>query len=141
MRISYDVNSAVGFQYKPSGASVSMKQQLLVLILACVAMMAAGCEVERRKSDAELGLTPEQAIGRRVYDQHCIRCHEPYSTRGRNGPSLHGIYKKQFMPSGIPANDDRITDIVQLGKAKMPAFGNEISPDQLRALLAYMKTL
>jgi mono/diheme cytochrome c family protein len=118
-----------------------MKQHFTVFILASAAMLASGCQVERRKSDAELGLTPEQAIGRRVYDQHCIRCHEPYSTHGRNGPSLAGIYKKQFMPSGIPANDDRITDIVQLGKAKMPAFGNEISPDQLRALLAYMKTL
>ncbi len=120
-----------------------MKRHSLALTFAVIALILlfAGCEVERRKSDAELGLNPEQAIGRHVYDQHCIRCHEPYSTRGRNGPSLAGLYKRHFMPSGIPANDDRITDVIMMGKAKMPAFRDEIDQQQLQALLAYLKTL
>lgn len=118
------------------------KHSLFVLLpIAALWFMSTACEVERRKSDAELGLTPQQAIGRRVYDQHCIRCHEPYATRGRNGPSLAGLYKKPYMASGIPANDERITDIIRLGKAKMPAFRQEIDQRQLEALLAYMKTL
>jgi mono/diheme cytochrome c family protein len=111
-----------------------------VLGLAMLLTLAA-CQVERRKSDAELGLTPVQAHGRNVYDQHCIRCHEPYSTRGKNGPGLAGLNKKGYMPSGIPVNDDRLTDVIMLGKAKMPAFKESITPDQLNALLAYMKTL
>lgn len=99
------------------------------------------CQVERRRSDAELGLNPQQAAGRNVYDQHCIRCHEPYSTRGKNGPGLAGLNKKGFMPSGIPVNDDRMTDVIMMGKSKMPAFRGSISPTQLQDLLAYMKTL
>ena len=31
------------------------------------------CNVERRKSDAELGLNPQQAAGRSVYDAFCDR--------------------------------------------------------------------
>ena len=101
----------------------------------------AACNVERRKSDAELGLSPQQARGRHVYDQHCIRCHEPYSTRGHNGPGLAGLNKKGFMPSGIPVNDDRLTDVIMMGKSKMPAFRNSITQEQLQDLLAYIKTL
>ena len=45
------------------------------------------CDVERRKSDAELGLNPQQAAGRKIYDNYCDRCHRPYSTKGRKGPA------------------------------------------------------
>ena len=45
------------------------------------------------------------------------------------------------MPSGQPANDDRIGEVVLRGRAKMPAFGDTLSERQLDALLAYLKTL
>jgi mono/diheme cytochrome c family protein len=97
--------------------------------------------MERRKSDAELGLTPEQARGRSIYDQHCIRCHEPYTRWGTHGPSLKNLYKKPYLPSGMPLNDERLTDVIMLGKAKMPSFGNALNQRQLQELLAYLKTL
>ena len=102
----------------------------------------AGCEVERRKSDAELGLNPQQAAGRRIYDQHCDRCHEAYSSKNRKGPSLKGMFKKQYLEeSGLPANDDRVTDIIQLGRDKMPGFGPVLNQQQVNDLLAYLHTL
>lgn len=104
-------------------------------------LVSLGCQAERRKSDAELGLSPTQAMGRRVFDANCARCHEPYSSRGLHGPSLHNVYKRQYLPSGIPANDDRITEVIVRGRAKMPAFGNTIPDVQIEALLAYLKTL
>jgi mono/diheme cytochrome c family protein len=110
--------------------------------LCLLALLAAfGCHVEPRKSDAELGLTPTQAMGRHVFDANCARCHEPYSSRGLHGPSLHDVYKKQYLPSGMPANDERITAVIVRGRAKMPAFGDTLSDSQIDALLAYLKTL
>lgn len=114
----------------------------LFLLLCLLALLVfSSCKVERRKSDAELGLTSVQAVGRRVFDANCARCHEPYSSRGLHGPSLHNLYKKQYLPSGMPANDDRITEVIVRGRAKMPAFGNTLSDSQIDALLAYLKTL
>lgn len=102
----------------------------------------SACEVERRKSDAELGLTPQQADGRHVYDQYCNRCHAPYSSRGRQGPSLQGIFKKQYLSkSGLPANDDRVREIVLLGRGKMEGFSNILSSEQVSDLIAYLHTL
>ena len=102
----------------------------------------AGCDVERRKSDAELGLNPQQAEGRKLYDNYCDRCHEPYSSRGKKGPSLKGVFKKQYLSvSGLPANDERMTDIVKYGRSKMEGFGQIMTDQQIQELLAYLHTL
>lgn len=102
----------------------------------------AGCTAERRKSDAELGLNPQQAAGRQIYDRYCDRCHEPYSSGGKQGPSLKGVFKKQYLSlSGLPANDERVAEITRLGRAKMPAYGQVLSQQDIADLLAYMHTL
>jgi len=113
---------------------------LSVLILVGI-VASFGCESEPRKTDVELGLTPQQAMGRRVYDARCAECHYAYSSRNLRGPSLHGLFKKQYMSSGIPANDERVTDIILLGRAKMPGFQQKLTQQQLNDLLAYLHTL
>ena len=101
-----------------------------------------GCDIERRKSDAELGQNPQQAAGRRIYDAECDRCHEPYSTRGKKGPGLKGIFKHQYLSlSGLPANDERVTDIIRLGRKEMPAYSQKLDDQQIEDLLAYLHTL
>ncbi len=111
-----------------------------VVILALLVL--AGCDVERRKSDAELGLNPQQAEGRKLYDNYCARCHEPYSSRGKKGPGLKGVFKQQYLSlSGLPANDDRMTDIVKYGRAKMEGFRQVMTDQQIKDLLAYLHTL
>lgn len=110
--------------------------------LALLASLLSGCEVERRKSDAELGLNPQQAAGRHIYDQYCDRCHSAYTTRGRKGPSLKGIFKKPYLSmSGMPANDTRVNDIIRIGRNKMDGFGNVLTEEQINDLLAYLHTL
>ena len=111
-----------------------------VVIVIFVALV--GCDVERRKSDAELGLNPQQATGRKLYDNYCDRCHEPYSSRGKKGPSMKGVFKRQYLSlSGLPANDDRMTDIVKYGRSKMEGFGQVMTDQQIKDLIAYMHTL
>ncbi|MDR3764083.1 MAG: cytochrome c [Acidobacteriota bacterium] len=118
------------------------RPQHAALALAMLLVLAlAGCTAQRRLSDAELGLTPAQARGRRVFDNNCARCHQPYSSRGLHGPSLQGVYKKEFLPSGRPANDQRITETILHGRDKMPAFGDSLTTEQIDTLLSYLKTL
>jgi len=115
---------------------------LRVSVVIGTLLLAAGCDVERRKSDAELGLNPQQAAGRKLYDTYCDRCHEPYSSRGKQGPSMQGIYKRQFMElSGLPVNDERMTDIIVHGRSKMQGLGQVLNEQQVKDLLAYMHTL
>ena len=127
----------------PRTRSSSWFQGLLVLAgTASLLLLSSGCDVERRKSDAELGLNPQQAAGRRIYDQHCDQCHEPYSSRGKKGPGLKGVFKKQYLSeSGLPANDDRVGEIIRFGRSKMPAYGQTLDQQQIQDLVAYLHTL
>lgn len=113
-------------------------------ILLAVALLASAfaCDVERRKSDAELGLNPQQSAGRKIYDSECDRCHEPYSTKGKKGPGLKGVFQHKYLSlSGLPANDERVTDIIRLGRNEMPAYSQKLSPQDVQDLLAYLHTL
>jgi mono/diheme cytochrome c family protein len=101
-----------------------------------------GCDLQRRKSDAELGLTAQQAAGRRIYEDRCERCHEPYSTKGKKGPGLEGLFKHQYLSlSGLPANDERVLDILSHGRKDMPGYSQVLTPQQMADLLAYLHTL
>ena len=111
-------------------------------LVTMLLVVTSACEVERRKSDAELGLNPQQASGRHIYDQYCDRCHEPYSSRGKKGPPLKGIFKQQYLPlSGLPANDERVGEIIKFGRSKMEGFGRVLNDQQIKDLLVYLHTL
>lgn len=104
--------------------------------------MLAGCDAERRKSDAELGLNAQQSAGRKIYDSYCDRCHEPYSTKGKKGPGLKGVFENKYLSlSGLPATDERVTDIILHGRKEMPAYSQTLNPQDVQDLLAYMHTL
>src|SRR5713226_6486259 len=142
------MTSLLRLPYYPTSAAITMKfsNWISPCPRACVAMLAlvalAGCDVERRKSDAELGLNPQQAAGRKIYDNYCDRCHEPYSSRGKKGPSLKGVFQHKYLSlSGLPANDERVTDIIRLGRNEMPGYSQTLNSQDIQDLLAYLHTL
>jgi mono/diheme cytochrome c family protein len=122
---------------------LSLRNRWCGIVLGIVAVaLTAACDVERRKSDAELGLNAQQAAGRRIYDSECDRCHEPYSTRGKKGPGLKGVFQHKYLSlSGLPATDERVTDIIRLGRHEMPGYAQKLSPQEMQDLLAYLHTL
>jgi hypothetical protein len=120
--------------YVPLGLRLSVAVAFLLVF--------AGCDAERRKSNAELGLNPQQATGRKLYDNYCDRCHEAYSSHDKKGPALQGIFKHQYLPvSGLPANDERVGEIVKVGRSKMQGFGQVMTDREIQDLLAYLHTL
>jgi mono/diheme cytochrome c family protein len=122
--------------------TTSSNRPRVAAAICALILLSCGCDVQRRKSDAELGLTSQQSAGRRLYDQYCDRCHEPYSSREKKGRSLQGVFKKQFLSqSGMPANDERVGEMILTGRNMMPAFGQVMSQQQVQDLLAYLHTL
>jgi mono/diheme cytochrome c family protein len=111
------------------------------MVLVGLVILSA-CDVQRRKSDVELGLNPQQSAGRKIYDSHCDRCHEAYSTRGKKGPGLKGIFQQKYLSlSGLPANDERVSDIIRLGRNQMPGYSQTLSSQDIQDLLTYLHTL
>jgi mono/diheme cytochrome c family protein len=92
------------------------------------------------KTDSELGLNAKQAAGRHLYQQTCAPCHDAHSVPGQNGPSLKGLFRKPFLPSGLPSNERFVRQTIVGGRNMMPAVGGSFTPQQLDDLLAYLHT-
>src|SRR5262249_44511705 len=71
------------------------------------------------------------ALGRQVFVQNCARCHGE-NAEGKIGPKL----------VGTPHSADEVRQFVTRGfPGKMPAFGSQLSGDQVAAVAAYVKSL
>jgi mono/diheme cytochrome c family protein len=108
---------------------------------AMISFLFAGCRPPLPPSKPLSELTPQEAAGRQVYVSHCARCHFANTDRSLHGPGLQALYKQKYLPSGGPANDDRVSAVILHGHNLMPAFGNSLDEQQLQDLLAYLHTL
>ncbi len=86
-------------------------------------------------------LTPVETQGYLLFQSNCARCHLPNTTRALHGPGLQALYKQPYLPSGAPANDDRVQSVIVHGRGMMPAFGNTLDDEQIHTLLTYLHTL
>lgn len=86
-------------------------------------------------------LSPTETMGHAVFVAHCSTCHHDRTNDPLNGPGLAGLYKKPYLPSGAPANDDRVRNTIVHGRNMMPAQGWTMTDTELDDLLAYLHTL
>lgn len=114
---------------------------VLVFLLITPFCLLAGCGPSLPPSKPLGELTSQELHGHSVYVAQCARCHYANSDGSLHGPGLHGLYKRKYLPSGAPANDDRVTATILHGRNMMPSFGNTMDEEQLADLLAYLHTL
>lgn len=112
---------------------------LYALPSALYALLLTGCHHLPPPKPLEQ-LTPQEAQGHAVFEAHCAVCHYDRQEGPRNGPSLLGVTKKSYLPSGAPSTDERITATIQHGRGMMPAQPN-LDDLEMQSLLAYLHTL
>ena len=110
------------------------------LFATVVCAVTAGCRSTTPSKPLAM-LTAQEQLGRADYTANCGACHYDRESGSLHGPSLQGIYKKPYLPSGAPANDDRIRNVILHGRGNMPALGGSVSDDTVTDILAYLKTL
>jgi mono/diheme cytochrome c family protein len=130
------VYASRGVQY-----DYDLKPSVAILAWGILLVLAVGCGEPAPKSDAELGLNAQQSNGRRVFERYCAACHNAYSSSGNKGPSLKHLFRKEFLPSGLPANDRFVEQTIVGGRNMMPAMSDAITQQQLDDLTAYLHTL
>ena len=86
-------------------------------------------------------LSPQELAGHQVFMAQCSHCHYANSERGLHGPGLLGLFRQSYLPSGMAANDERVTSIILHGHGMMPAMADRLDNKQLQDLLAYLHTL
>jgi mono/diheme cytochrome c family protein len=107
-------------------------------LVAAGLLVLAGCESQNGPSGP---LNRQEEQGHRVFQVACAQCHDPYSARPRAGPGLRDLFRKRYLPSGAPANDERVRATILNGRVNMPAFRNILDQPELDDLLAFLHTL
>ena len=120
---------------------VAVKQNVLFFFILALMGFLAACGRAKPKTDAELRLNAQQASGRHIFQMDCSTCHHAYSSAGATGPSLKGLFKRRYLPSGLPANDRFVRGTIVGGRGMMPGFGGALTTQQVDDLLAYLHTL
>jgi len=119
-----------------------MKRLLLIPALALLSLTTI--------SFAATPVTPPDPAavkrGLPLYENNCQRCHQAQGV-GENIPD--GIRNPDFRQA-IPLNekahawhhlDDQLVEIIGKGNSRMPPFKQILSEDELRDVIAYMKSL
>lgn len=115
---------------------------IAILIAIAIALIThrRGNDLSKR-TDAQLGLNAQQSAGRVVFKSNCAACHYAYSPSGLKGPGLKGLFRKKYLPSGLPANDRFVEQTIVNGRGMMPEQGDALTNQQLADLMAYLHTL
>ena len=116
------------------------KPPAVCLIVAGLCAFLGGCRSTPPSKPLEM-LTAQEQLGRAYFAANCGACHYDRESGSLHGPSLQGVYKKSYLPSGAPANDDRIRNVIVHGRGNMPALGGTLNDEVIADILAYLKTL
>jgi mono/diheme cytochrome c family protein len=79
--------------------------------------------------------------GKAVFENQCSFCHHADRTDSKLGPGLKGVLKAENLPaSGRPATPENVTRQLLSPYQNMPSFSS-LSEQEIKDLLAYLKTL
>jgi mono/diheme cytochrome c family protein len=99
--------------------------------------LATSLGIELVGCHAAATLTPQEAEVTHLFDVRCAHCHEDsYLALKKAPPDLHGVFRRNTLPSGALANGVEVRRIILTGKGMMPAFTGRFTEEQMAALLA-----
>jgi mono/diheme cytochrome c family protein len=107
-----------------------------IAVICTIAVVALLFLNEPEELDPAAAATPASEIdAAALFADRCAGCHGPDGGGGR-GPQLSdGRAAARF-----PDIEDQIV-VVTDGRGGMPAFGGRLSPDEIRAVVAFSRTL
>jgi mono/diheme cytochrome c family protein len=80
-------------------------------------------------------LTPQQLQGRNLFNQSCMVCHVKLqiTSPAKYGPDLSR--------NALGGQEAVMREVISNGTPNMPGFKYHFEPDQIDAIIAYLKTL
>src|SRR5262245_7488773 len=110
-----------------------MKRSMWIVAIALLAL--ATVPPGALAQQAEQSLNDKQLLGRNLFAQSCVVCHVKVqlTTLGHYGPVLSKM--------SLGGQEDLMREFISNGTPNMPGFKYHFRPDQIDAIVAYLKTL
>lgn len=106
-----------------------MKHYLDWVIAIEIALAGTGLLAQRSQQE-------HIAMGYRIFKSSCSVCHSLIPHVNKNGPSLSGVMRDHRPAS----SEERVRQIIAEGKGTMPAFSDRLSPDEISALIRFLRS-
>ena len=118
------------------------------MLASLLVLISAGLLAQSNEKGAGAKTTaasrPDRAAveaGKEVYKQYCAICHFERSAAQKIGPGLKDLFRRGTFTDGKKADNSGLRVWIEKGGKDMPGFKDSLSPEQTRALMAYVKTL
>ncbi len=124
-----------------------MKRNYLLLGIAllsmCVALLAQDPASNPAPKKTTAGKSSGSAEkGKELFEQKCSICHFADSTNRKIGPGLKGISKRgTFTVNNKKVTTENLTTWIENGDSLMPPFKDVLDAQQIKDVIAYVKTL
>ena len=120
-----------------------MKRNYFVLGIALLSMgVAVLAQDPPPKKPTSSKSTGSAVKGKEVFDQKCSVCHYADKADRKIGPGLKGISKRgTFTVNNKKVTDENLTTWIENGDSLMPPFKDVLDAQQIKDVIAYVKTL
>lgn len=110
----------------------------LTSTLFAAALLTLSLSAARAQAPADDDASKGKAL---FASSNCSLCHNADSTDMKVGPGLKGLYARGTMQDGTKVTDESVTDRIVNGKSPMPPYKDQLTPEQIKQIVAYLKTL
>jgi cytochrome c2 len=110
-------------------------------VTACLAVVATVSGQPQGRAEAVSTNQSEAARGQALFKERCALCHYDQSEAQKMGPGLKGLYARGKFADGKKVDDASMAGWIERGGKDMPGLQGVLKPDEIRSLIAYLKTL
>jgi mono/diheme cytochrome c family protein len=104
------------------------------MALALLALGPQVVSVSAQPAATQASLNDKELIGMRLFNQSCRVCHtKPQLSSPLYGPALSR--------QSLGGQDDVMREVISNGTPRMPGFKHYFQPQQIDAIVAYLKTI
>jgi mono/diheme cytochrome c family protein len=104
------------------------------MVLALLALGPQVASVSAQPAATQASLNDKELTGMRLFNQSCRVCHtKPQLSSPLYGPALSR--------QSLGGQDDVMREVISNGTPRMPGFRHHFQPQQIDAIVAYLKTI
>jgi cytochrome c len=125
---------------------VNRTARTALILFASVSFAGAGLVLAQNTGKKSGGAAASNSAavtrGKGLFQQKCSVCHYDTSDQKKIGPGLKGLAKRgTFSANGNKITDESLKTWIENGDQLMPPFKDILEPDQIKDVIAYVKTL
>jgi mono/diheme cytochrome c family protein len=122
-----------------------VKRNYLLLGIAVLSVAGAVLAQDPPAKTAQKKTTSSKGSatkGKEIFDEKCGICHFADSDAKKIGPGLKGLNKRgTFTVNGNKVTDDNLKTWIENGDSLMPPFKDVLDEQQIKDVVAYVRTL